>query len=131
MTALSESLLAAQRQAIGALSKAYCAEAITEEELIDYLESFGCTDAVDKVYLLNSLRVLKNFGAPAPTAPRIDQPQMISPGQKSFIRDLLKKGNHDAIPDADLDALPFGKASSMIDALKNGSYDPAEYTVPF
>lgn len=69
MTALAEALLAAQRQAIGALSKAYVAGAFDErEDFLQALSSIGATDRVDQEQLHRCLDVLQTYGAPAPAA---------------------------------------------------------------
>ena len=48
MTALAEALLAAQRQAIGALSKHYVAGMLDVGELCEHLDAMGCKDDVDQ-----------------------------------------------------------------------------------
>lgn len=70
MTALAEALLAAQRQAIGAASKAFVAGTLNESDLFELLDDIGERDAVEQGRLLASLHALQRFGAPAPTTPQ-------------------------------------------------------------
>ena len=67
MTPLSEALLASQRQAIGALSKAFLAGRIDAEHLLEELDAIGCRDVVEQGTLLASLTVMARFGTATPT----------------------------------------------------------------
>lgn len=66
MTALAEALLAAQRQAIGAATKACVAGSLNETDLFELLDDIGARDTVEQAQLLASLHALQRFGASAP-----------------------------------------------------------------
>jgi hypothetical protein len=55
---------------------------------------------------------------------RITQPEGVaSEKQINYIKSLLKAGGHPR--PANLDSITKGEASAMVDALKNGTYEPA------
>jgi hypothetical protein len=66
VTALSEALVAAQRQAIAALEKAYVGGQLDDDGLAKALDAIGCADTVDGLHLLAALDVLKAWGTPPP-----------------------------------------------------------------
>ena len=134
MTALAEALLAAQRQAIGALSKAYVAGAFDGNEsragaFRAALDEIGCTDAIDQGNLIASLNVLKVYGAPAPKAtqpePRGDD--LETEAQRKLI-DKLADERGLAAPGY---KLTKANASKVIEELKAGTYNPDSWAVPF
>lgn len=130
MTALAEALLAAQRSAIGAASKAFVAGHLNEAELLELLDEIGCRDAADQGYLLASLHVLERFGAPAPKATQAEPKPENEPatdGQWKYLRDLADRAQTTA-PDG---PLTKAQASTVIEQLKAGTYNPDEWTVPF
>jgi hypothetical protein len=132
VSALAEALVAAQRRALAALEKAYVAEKIDKVELTRQISMIGLTDTVDGGFLLASLDVLREWGAPLPaTNGASAEPKKATEGQVSYIVDLLKKGNHGQLFEDDLRALTFDRASALIDALKAGSYNPSEWELPF
>ena len=133
MTALSEALAAAQRAALAALGKRYVAEPIEAEELHAILDAMGCTDKVEQVQLVAAWETLRQTGTGAPTAkpepaekPSPDH-EPASDAQWGFIRQLCREKNL-AEPDT---SLTKTTASQVIDQLKDGSYDPAKWSVPF
>jgi hypothetical protein len=142
VTPLSDALTAAQRSALSALEKAYVsgqlddADATPSEVFGERLQTFGVTDPVDVVFLCAALDVLREWGVSAPTmtervARENGEPKKATEGQVSYIVDLLKKGNHGSLAEADLRALPFDRASELIDSLKAGTYDASAWDVPF
>lgn len=62
VSALAEALLAAQRQAIGAASKAFVAGTLNESDLLELLDNIGARDTVEQGQLLASLHVLQRLG---------------------------------------------------------------------
>lgn len=136
MTPLSDALTTAQRRALAALEKAYVAGHIEAEDLPKRLASFGVNDPTDVAFLLAALDVLKEWGVPGPTmtervARENGEPKKATEGQVSYIVDLLKKGQHEPLAVDDLRALPFERASVLIEALKTGSYKADEWDLPF
>jgi hypothetical protein len=133
MTALSDALTAAQRSALAALEKAYVAEKIDKEELSRQISLIGLTDTVDGDFLLAALDVLKDWGVAAPNmAERIirenGEPEKASDKQRALIADLCRRKQLSA---PDLAGLTKPKASELIDSLNDGSYDPAQWSLPF
>jgi hypothetical protein len=136
MTPLSDALTAAQRSALAALEKAYVAGRVESEAMFTALEGVGISDPVDTAFLLAALDVLREWGVSAPTmtervAAANGEPKKATEGQVSYIVDLLKKGKHGPLAEADLRALTFDSASELIDSLKDGSYDASAWDVPF
>lgn len=131
MTALAEALLAAQRQAIGALSKAYVAGTLDEDGVTTGLEAIGATDVTDRQHLLNALEILQNLGAPAPRATqpetKRDGTDLASDAQLTLLRKVADERGYVA-PDYHLTK---ANASKVIDEMKAGTYNPDEWTVPF
>jgi hypothetical protein len=134
VSALAEALLAAQRQAIGALSKAYVAGAFEDDGdagLIANLDRIGCTDAVDQAQLVHSLDVLRTYGAPAPRATH--EPQRLSESdlETEAQRKLIAKLADDRGTTAPDYKLTKANASKVIEELKAGTYNPDSWSVPF
>jgi hypothetical protein len=124
MTPLSDALTAAQRSALAALEKAYVAGRISDDFFRDSLRGLGLSDDVDTTFLISALGVLQEWGVSAPTmtervARENGEPKKATEGQVSYIIDLLKKGNHVPLDEGDLRALPFDRASELIDSLKS------------
>jgi hypothetical protein len=133
MTALSDALTAAQRSALAALEKAYVAGAIEAEAMSEAMESCGITDAVDRAFLIASLDILREWGVSAPNlterlARENGTNEPASDKQRALIADLCRRKQLSA---PDLAGLTKPKASELIDSLNDGSYDPAQWTVPF
>lgn len=136
MSALADALVAAQRRSLATLEKAYVAGAIEAEPMIEAMESCGITDAVDRAFLIASLDVLREWGVTAPNmtervARENGEPKKATEGQVKYALDLLKRGNHAPLAELDVRGLTFDRASELIDSLKGGKYDAAEWDVPF
>jgi hypothetical protein len=132
VSALAEALLVAQRQAIGALSKAYIAGAFEDDGeagLIANLDRLGATDAVDQSYLRECLDTLRTWGAPSPQANGKPDPanEPASDRQTAYIKSLADDRNLIA-PDG---PLTKEQASKVIEQLKAGTYNPDEWVAPF
>lgn len=131
MSALAEALLAAQRQAVGALSKAYVAGTIDDEILCRELDLIGLRDNVDQGLLVHSLIVVKERGgeAPKPTGSTSGEkmPEQPSDAQRKYIAKLCDERNMVA-PDV---IVSKEQASEIIEALKAGTYNADAYVVPF
>ena len=132
MSALAEALLAAQRQAVASLSKAYVGNHVDPEEFHSALDRIGLRDAVDQGLLVEALRVLKTYGGEAPkatgqTAESRKAPEQASDAQRKYIADLCKQKNVEP-PDV---IVSKEQAHEIIEALKAGTYNADAYTVPF
>jgi hypothetical protein len=130
VSALAEALLAAQRQAIGALSKAYVGGTVDQETLFGILDGIGLRDGVDQGLLLASLEVVKSLGGEAPKAAGTHEPKPEEPAsekQLAYIADLANERGAVA-PDG---PLTKEQASKIIEQLKAGSYVADEWSVPF
>jgi hypothetical protein len=129
MTALSEALVAAQRQAIAALSKDYVnSDEPDAVELFERLDAIGCTDKVEQRQLALALEALRAFGAQAPEPTKPDTSQApATDKQIKFARDLAHERGLE-MPDY---ALTKESAGRLIDQLQAGTYNPDEWTVPF
>ncbi len=128
MSALSESLVAAQRQAIAALEKAYISGRADADILRAALNSFGSTDVVEQDQLLYALDALKAFGAAAPETAKPDTShEPATDRQLKFARDLADERGM-VLPDY---SLTKASASKLIEQLQAGTYNPDEWTVPF
>lgn len=128
MSALAEALLAAQRQAVGALSKAYVAGSLEAVELCTSLSLIGCTDTVDQSLLVDALDVLRKYGTAPPTNGKPDPAsEPASQRQLDFLAKLANEKGKIA-PDG---PLTKARASEAISALQNGTYNADEWTAPF
>ena len=129
MTALAEALLAAQRQAIGALSKAYVSGSIEDDELASQLDRIGCTDLIDRDHLAECLNILRSLGAqaPQPTRPEPRGDDLETEAQRKLI-DKLADERGLAAPGY---KLTKASASKVIEELKAGTYSPESWAVPF
>ena len=130
MSALAEALLAAQRQAIGALAKAFVAGKIGGEALSVELDRIGLRDTVDQGLLLESLSVVQTYGGepPKPTGTTgVKMPEQPSDAQRNFIAKLCKERD---LPEPDV-IVSKEQAHEIIDALKAGTYNAGAYSVPF
>lgn len=130
MSALAEALVAAQTRAVAALGKQYVGGAVDAETVRADLESIGLTDDVDTTRLLAAWDILHSTGAPAPSETNgatAKGPEPATDAQLALIARMVAEKNVTG-PD-----LPITKqnAHEIIDSLKNGSYDPAKWKVPF
>ena len=128
MTALAEALLAAQRQAIGALAKPYVAGNIGTEEVTARLAEIGCNDVTDTAQLLAAWDVLQEYGAPAPQ-PQNGKPESdaATDSQMLLLRKVADERGY-IVPDY---PLTKARASEIIDRMKAGTYNADDYAVPF
>jgi hypothetical protein len=130
VSALAEALVAAQRRALQSVEKAYVGGKLDGEQATARLAECGITDPVDLAYLLASLDVLKEWGATLPAEPKANgESEKASEKQAALIVTLCKRHNQ-PVPEA-LDVLTKAQASEIIDALDQGTYDSAKWTVPF
>ncbi len=128
MSALSESLVAAQRQAIAALSKAYVNG--DTAGFFEKLNEMGCTDTVEQVHLMAALDTLRDFGAQAPQAEHAKpgtSRDMATDKQLKYAAKLADEQGT-VLPDY---PLTKDAASTIINHLQAGRYNPDEWTVPF
>ena len=123
MTALAEALLAAQRQAIGALQKVYLAQGINDEELSTALDNIGATDAVDQACLMECLHVLHRFGVPAPSVNGARPAALDEPATKAQL-DFIAKLSDDKGRVVQTDGMTKAQASQVIEALKRDEEVP-------
>lgn len=128
MTPLSDALTAAQQRALSALGKAYVGGQVEREAYIESLKACGVTDPVDLAYLLASLDVLREWGAPVPAETNGKPEEPMSDKQRGFIDQLVREKNVTA---PDLDGLTKAKASDLINELQAGTYDPQKWQIPF
>ncbi len=132
VSALAEALVAAQRRALSAIEKQYAAGKIDRDAAIATMNAIGCQDDVDQDRLLWSLTVIRDYGAQLPAEPSNGEstpkkPDPATDAQLSLIARLVKEQNVTG-PD-----LPITKqqAHEVIDTLKAGTYDAAQWSVPF
>ena len=136
MTALADALTAAQTRAVAALGKQYVGGTINDVTVREDLHSIGLTDEVDTDRLLAAWDILKAAGAQPPGEQKAatngtdDAPRKATPNQRSYIVDLLRKGDFPPFAEQDLANLTHDAASEIITALRNGTYDPTKYDVP-
>jgi len=133
VTPLSDALTMAQRRALAAFEKAYVAGAIDSEYVPARLEAFGISDPIDVAFLMAAWDVLSEWGVAEPTmGQRVNgEKRYATEGQVKFATDLLKRGKHQPLAEADLRGMSFERASQLIDALKNERYVASEWDVPF
>ena len=131
MTPLSEALLASQRQAIGALSKAFLAGRIDAEHLLEELDAIGCRDVVEQGTLLAALMVMHRYGtaAAAPTTGEA-RPAENEPATERQTKYMQKLADERGTVAPDY-ALTKKQASTVIEELQAGTYNPDSWTVPF
>ena len=131
MSALADALVAAQRRALAAVEKQYAAGKLEPDDVRAKLTAIGLTDDVDADRLIEALDLIREYGAPLPAEPTNGAapkgPEPATDAQLALIARLASEKNV-AGPD-----LPVTKqeAHAIIDSLKNGSYDPATWRVPF
>ena len=130
MTALSDALQAAQSRAVAALGKSYLSGQIDRENVTQSLEAVGLRDQVDREQWLAALDVLREHGAQPPAeqaAKRNGEPEQATDAQWKYLRTLADERKMTA------PAGPLTKeqASTVIEQLKSGSYDPDAWAVPF
>jgi hypothetical protein len=128
MSALAEALLAAQRAAIGAASKAFVAGTLTESDLFELLDDIGARDTVEQAQLLASLHALQRFGSSAPAATNgTPENETATDAQLRYINKLVEERGVVA-PEV---ALTKAQASEIIEQLKAGTYDADKWVIPF
>jgi hypothetical protein len=130
MSALAEALVAVQRKALAAIEKAYVAGKINYEGAMERMDAIGCGDDIDGAQLVSALDVLREFGVAAPAEPKPKPEgdrQVVTAAQLTYMKKLCQERNQPYPPMAE--TLSRDQASSIIDSLKDGSYD-AE-AVPF
>lgn len=128
MTALSDALEAAQTRALGALQKAYVADAIGAELFTAAAESCGIKGAVDMAQLLASLDVLREWGGPLPESPPA-QPKP-EPATQPQLDGILRRCKDKQLAPPD-QPLTKAQASEIISTMDAGSYDPDKWRTPF
>jgi hypothetical protein len=129
VSVLAEALLAAQRQAIGALEKQYVAGTMDVPTLCEWLDTMGCRDVIEQGQLLAALNALKEFGIATPTTSGKPDPEneLASQKQLLFLARLADE-KHTMPPDGPLSK---ARASEAIQALQKGTYNVDEWTAPF
>jgi hypothetical protein len=130
VSALADALVAAQRRALAAVEKQYAAGKLEADDVRSKLSDIGLTDDVDADRLIAALDMIREYGAALPSEPTngaAKQPEKATDAQLALIAKLVSEKNVTG-PD-----LPVTKAQAheIIDGLKNGSYDPASWRVPF
>ncbi|MGH2835408.1 MAG: hypothetical protein ACRDUT_00140 [Mycobacterium sp.] len=131
MTALSDALAAAQARAVAALAKQYIGGKMDSAEVATDLAAIGLRDEVDAEQWLHALDLIREAGgeAPAEAKPPTNgrEPEPATDSQLSYIGKLADDKGY-AAPEG---PLTKDQASSIITALKAGTYNPDEYAVPF
>jgi hypothetical protein len=130
VTALSDALQAAQQRAVAALGKAYVGGTLDADEVTGNLHAIGLRDDLDRLQWLSALDVLREHGAQPPaeqTAKRNGEPEQATDAQWKYLRTLADERKMTA------PAGPLTKeqASTVIEQLKAGTYDPDAWAVPF
>jgi hypothetical protein len=129
MSALAEALLAAQRQAIGAASKAFVAGTLNETDLFELLDDIGARDTVEQAQMLACLHALQRFGSSVTngTPPTPKEAKPASDAQWKLLRRLADERSVPA-PDG---PLTVEQASKVIEELKAGTYNADAWSIPF
>ena len=128
MTPLSDALTTAQRRALAALEKAYVAEQVDAEQFTAGLATCGISDPIDVAFLLSALDVLREWGVQAPTMAERVADEKMSDKQRDYIAKLAAEKR---VTPPDTLGLTKAKASELINALQNDSYEPEQWVVPF
>jgi hypothetical protein len=131
MSALSDALAVAQARAVAALAKGYMAGKYDEEGVALALLSIGLGDDIDSERWLDALDIIRDAGGEAPGETGVGRVvaamEPASDAQWSYLSKLADEKGFTA-PEG---PLTKDQASEAIDALKNGTYDPDKWTVPF
>jgi hypothetical protein len=130
VSALAEALLAAQRQAVGSLSKAFVAGTLSDEAFVSNLNAIGLRDEVDQALLRDSLLIVRALGGEAPKPTGTSEPKQAeaaSEKQTAYIKTLADERGTIA-PDG---PLTKEQASKIIEQLKAGTYAVDECVIPF
>lgn len=122
MTALAEALLAAQRQAIGALTKVYLAQGIDDAEFSKALDNIGVRDVTDQASLMECLHILHLYGAPAPSVSA--RPAALDEPATKAQLDLIAKLSDYKGRVVNTDGMTKAQATQVIDALKRDEKVP-------
>ena len=131
MSALAEALVAAQRRALASLEKAFVADRIDSEALHLQLHAMGITDDIDISYLATSLAVIREWGSSAPAETNGASEPKATQAQVKYAQSLLQRLGAPALAEQDLRAMTPERISKLIGALKDGSYQPGDWDVPF
>ena len=127
MTALSEALLAAQRQATAALAKSYLAgpgDDDAREALTEALDAIGCTEKVDQSYLLTALEYLRQLGAPGTSGAAAPRPSTLDEPASQPQLDLIARLADERGQVAPQGPFTKAQASQVITALQRGEKVP-------
>jgi hypothetical protein len=131
VSALAEALAAAQSRAVAALGKQYVGGQLSADSVIAHLDGIGLSDPTDTRRWILALDILRATGAamPAETPPsgEAKPDDKATDAQLALIAKLVAEKKA-APPD-----LPLTKtqAHEIIDTLKDGTYDPDKWSVPF
>jgi hypothetical protein len=131
VSALAEALVAAQRRALAAVEKQYAAGKLETDDVRAKLTAIGLADDVDADRLIAALDLIREYGAALPAEPANGGapkgPEPATDAQLALIARLVSEKNVTG-PDH---PVTKQEAHAIIDSLKNGSYDPATWRVPF
>jgi hypothetical protein len=129
MTALSDTLAAAQGRALAALERAYLRDLLDAESFASSCDAIGARDVLERADLLACLDVLREYGATEPPSASNGQPpKMISERQRDYIKSLA---DDRGVVSPDTAGLTAAKASELITALQRGTYNPDDWDLPF
>jgi hypothetical protein len=128
VTALSDTLAAAQARALAALERAYLRDLLDAESFAARCDMIGARDVLERADLLACLDVLREYGATEPPAVNGQPPKMATEAQRKFIARLADERG---IVAPELAGLTAPKASELITALQRGTYDPGDWDIPF
>ena len=123
MTALAEALLAAQRQALAELEKAYIAGRLEDDAMLEHLDSIGVTDSVDRFHWLEAVNTLKALGVQANGAALSRPAALDEPATKAQL-DFIAKLSDDKGRVVNVDGMTKAQASAVIEALKRDEEVP-------
>ena len=127
MSALPETLAAAQARALAALEHAYLHELITVEEFGGRCSAIGCRDSALRAELLACLDVLRDYGVD-PDAAAVSPPRLATESQREQIHAMLAELGEDP---PELAGMTSTQAAHLLLALQTGTYDPEEWDIPF
>jgi len=129
MTALSDALAAAQAKALSALEKAYVRGALDYEQFIARMDEIGCADDIDQALLVFALDVLKEYGQTEPAYTEKRQTEKPTDAQLALVAKMASERGFTA---PDMTGATRAQVSEVIDAIRNGTFDPAKWPeIPF
>jgi len=129
MSALSEALKRSQDASLLVLEKSYLRGAFEDDgDFVEECQSIGCTDASDLALYLNSMRLRYRYGA-EPTQAEATKPttKPATQAQWGLARIIANERGY-VLPDETITSAEMSKA---IDAMKAGTYNADDYSVPF